>query len=154
MFVTHNANGCLKINSCQVEALIFPAASGNGCRDKRCIMRNNTNSENDRRHFIAEWAERRGVRQADIVRELGADKGAVSRWFADDIIPTEKYLKPLADYLGVDEVIDLFRHPDDDWLKKMFHDKTEEQREAAIEMLKIFFRNSAGRDDDERRRTK
>lgn len=101
-------------------------------------------SDIPRRHYIAEWSEKRGVKQADIVREIGADKGSVSRWFVAGIIPTEKYLKPLADFLQVDEVVDLFRHPDDDWLAKMFRDKTEEQKEAAIQMLKIFFQNSVG----------
>ncbi|KQV27870.1 hypothetical protein ASC97_05775 [Rhizobium sp. Root1203] len=100
-------------------------------------------TEHPRRHFIPEWAEKRGVKQADIVREIGADKGAVYRWFAAGIIPTEKYLKPLADYLGAEEVVALFRHPDDDWLAKMFRDKTEEQKEAAIQMLTLFFKNTA-----------
>jgi transcriptional regulator with XRE-family HTH domain len=103
-------------------------------------MSNRSDDKSDRRrHFIPEWAAKRGVKQADIVREIGADKGAVYRWFADGVIPTEKYLKPLADFLDADEVVDLFRHPDDDWMAKMFRDKTEQQKEAAIRMLNLFF---------------
>jgi transcriptional regulator with XRE-family HTH domain len=98
-----------------------------------------------RRHYIAEWAELRGKKQADIVRELGIEKSVVYRWFADGVIPTERYLRPLADYLQVDEVVSLFRHPDDDWIARMFRDKTEQQRDAAIEMLKLFF-NQIGQD--------
>lgn len=92
-----------------------------------------------RRHYIAEWAELRGKKQADIVRALGVEKSVVYRWFADGVIPTEKYLQPLAEFLDAGEVISLFRHPDDDWLAKMFRDKTDEQKEAAIQMLKLFF---------------
>ncbi|MFC3074953.1 helix-turn-helix domain-containing protein [Shinella pollutisoli] len=107
-------------------------------------MSNRTDDRTDRRrHFIPEWAAKRGVKQADIVRATGADKGAVHRWFAEDVIPTEKYLKPLADFLDVEEVVDLFRDPDDDWMAKMFRDKTEQQKEAAITMLRLFFEQHA-----------
>lgn len=104
-------------------------------------MRNFSNDRvgDKRRHYIAEWAEKAGRSQADIVRATGADKGSVSGWFNKDTIPSERYLKPLADFLGAPEVLSLFRHPDDDWLAKMFRDKTDEQRDAAVQMLKIFF---------------
>jgi hypothetical protein len=92
-----------------------------------------------RRHFIPEWAELRGKKQADIVRDLDIPKSVVFRWFSEGVIPTEKYLLPLAEYLMVDDVISLFRHPDDDWLAQMFRDKTDEQREKAVAMLKLFF---------------
>ena len=92
-----------------------------------------------RRHYIAEWAELRGKRQTDIVRDLGIEKSTVYRWFADGVIPSEKHLVPLAEYLMVEEPVALFRHPDDDWLSRMFRDKTDEQREKAVAMLKLFF---------------
>jgi len=114
-----------------------------------CVMNNSTSDEDGkRRHYIPEWAAKRGVKQADIVRELGADKGAVYRWFTEGVIPTEKYLKPLADFLGAEEVVSLFRDPEDDWMARMFRDKTEKQKEAAIQMLKIFFQQNVDRDDD------
>ncbi|MDX1127469.1 helix-turn-helix domain-containing protein [Sinorhizobium medicae] len=88
-------------------------------------------------HYIVEWADKRDLSQADIARELGADKSLVSRWFSG-MLPKEDYLKRLAALFGTD-VHGLFRHPDDDWLAKFFRDKTEEQKERAIEMLRIFF---------------
>ena len=101
-----------------------------------------------RRHFIAEWAELRGKRQSDIVRDLGIEKSTVYRWFAEGVIPSEKHLLPLAEYLAVEEPVILFRHPDDDWLARMFRDKTDEQREKAIAMLKFFFESiSPGGDE-------
>lgn len=88
-------------------------------------------------HFIVEWAEKRQLKQADIVREIGADKGLVSRWF-DGTVPKAEYLEKLAEMFGTD-VHGLFRHPDDDWLARFFRDKTEEQRDKAIQMLRIMF---------------
>lgn len=93
--------------------------------------------EPTRLHFIVEWAEKRGLRRADIVREIGADKGLVTRWFQGRN-PSAEYLEKLAALFGTD-VQGLYRHPDDDWLAKFFRDKTEEQKERAIEMLRIFF---------------
>ncbi|WP_026618320.1 helix-turn-helix transcriptional regulator [Ensifer sp. WSM1721] len=89
-------------------------------------------------HYLPEWADKRNLSQADIVREIGVDKSLVSRWF-DGTLPKAEYLERLAALFGTD-VHGLFRHPDDDWLAKFFRDKTEEQKERAIEMLRIFFR--------------
>lgn len=91
-------------------------------------------------HFIPEWAEKRNLRQADIVRELNAEKGLVSKWFRGTL-PKVEYLEKLADLMATD-VPGLFRHPDDDWLSQFFRDKTEEQKEQAIDMLKIFFKHT------------
>jgi transcriptional regulator with XRE-family HTH domain len=101
------------------------------------VRQDNGMSSDSKRHFIPEWTERRHLKQADIVRELDVDKGVVSRWFSG-VIPSDKYLEPLAGLLET-SVTGLFRHPDDDWIAKMFRDRTEEQKEGAIKMLKAFF---------------
>ena len=88
-------------------------------------------------HFLPEWAEKRDLKQVDIVREIGADKGLVSKWWKG-VLPKPEYLEKLAALFHTD-VPGLFRHPDDDWLAKFFRDKTEDQKEAAISMLKILF---------------
>lgn len=113
-------------------------------------MRNKVNQPASREkiHFIEEWSERRGLKRADIARELGADPSLVSRWFAGNI-PSEKWLQPLADLLQVDRS-SLFRDPDDDWIARLFRDKTEQQKEAAIEMLRIFFRQQEIESTDSR----
>jgi len=88
-------------------------------------------------HFIPEWAERRNLKQADIVALTGADKGLVSRWFKG-VLPKQNYLDMLASIFEID-VASLFRHPDDDWLAQFFRDRTEAERDKAIEMLKVMF---------------
>ncbi len=89
-------------------------------------------------HFIPEWAERRGVSQADIVRAVGADKGLVSRWFKG-VIPTERYLIPLAAYLQAEEPSHLFRHPQEDWLSRLFAQRTDDERQRMIQTLEAAF---------------
>lgn len=89
-------------------------------------------------HYIVEWAKKRGVKQADIVRAIDADKGLVSRWFKG-ALPSEKHLVPLAGYLGADEPADLFRHPDEDWLKRLFAGRSKEERETMLRTLEVAF---------------
>jgi hypothetical protein len=49
-----------------------------------------------RLHYIPEWAERRGLRQADVVEGLQGrvDKSTVSRWFAG-ALPVSEHLEAL-----------------------------------------------------------
>lgn len=92
-----------------------------------------------RRHFIVEWSERRGIKQADLQRATGADKGTVSRWFAKGVIPSETHIDAVAAALQLDDVASLFRHPDDDWIAKLFRDRNEEERERMRQMIEIAF---------------
>lgn len=93
-----------------------------------------------RLHFIPEWAEKRGLSQADIVRELGGDvnKSTVSRWFAGSI-PQEKHIVPLAELLAMDDPVSLFRHPDDDWMARFLNGRTEEEVERIKATLAAAF---------------
>lgn len=99
-------------------------------------------------HYIPEWAERRNLQQSDIVREIGADKGLVSRWFKG-VLPSKDYLDKLANLFAIDRG-GLFRHPDDDWLYKYFRDKTEQQKERAIRILKAFLDDEDQHDEPEK----
>lgn len=90
-----------------------------------------------RPHFIAEWAEARNMSQADLARELGADKSVISRWF-NGTTPGTDWQERLAALFNC-EPDSLFRDPHDDWLAKFFRDKTEEQKQKAIDMLKLLF---------------
>lgn len=75
------------------------------------------------------------------MREIDADKGLVSRWF-DGKLPKPQYLEKLAAIFGTD-VHGLFRDPEDDWLAKFFREKSAEQKEQAIAMLHLLFKNSS-----------
>lgn len=90
-----------------------------------------------RPHHIPDWAEVRGLSQADIVRELGADKGVVSRWF-DGSTPGTEWQERLAALFATTPE-GLFRHPDDDWLSRFFKDREREEIERIKATLEAAF---------------
>ncbi len=92
-----------------------------------------------RNHYIPEWAERRGLTKAEIARATGADKGLVSRWFNQRIIPSERYLEVLAGVLEADEPAALFRDPYEDWLSRFFAGRSEEERQRMMTTLEAAF---------------
>lgn len=95
-----------------------------------------------RRHFIREWAAHRHLRQRDIVRELGVDKGLVSRWFGGTL-PSEQYLEGLADLFQT-TTDSLFRDPGDDWLAKFFRERSDDEKERARRILEEAFPSRTG----------
>jgi transcriptional regulator with XRE-family HTH domain len=90
-----------------------------------------------RPHYIAEWAERRHMSQADLARELGADKSVISRWFAGSTPGTE-WQQRLADLFEI-EPESLFRSPDDDWLARFFAGRQRDEIERIKQMLEVAF---------------
>lgn len=91
-----------------------------------------------RPHFIPEWAERRGLNQADLARELEADKSVVSRWFSGTT-PGVEWQERLAALLTDGDEESLFRHPDDDWLSKFFRDRSRDEIERIKATLEAAF---------------
>lgn len=91
-----------------------------------------------RPHFIPEWAEKRGLSQAEMARELDADKSVVSRWFSGTT-PGVEWQERLAALLTGDDVEALFRHPDDDWVRKFFANRSLEEIERIKATLEAAF---------------
>lgn len=75
--------------------------------------------------------------QADIVREIGADKSIVSRWF-NGTTPGLEWQERLAALFHTTPE-GLFRHPDDDWLTKFFQDREREEIERIKATLEAAF---------------
>lgn len=94
-------------------------------------------------HYIAEWAEKYGVSQADIVRATGSDKGTVSRWFSGRL-PEQKSLMALAQILPVKEPNDLFHHPEDNWLNRRLRAAAEEDRKKLEGAVELFLPGKTG----------
>ena len=96
-----------------------------------------------RPHFIREWAEKRGLRQVDLVRQLGADKSIVSRWYKGGS-PGEEWQAKLAALFHC-EPDAIFRHPDDDWLARFLRGRDEAEIERIKATLEAAFpRRNAG----------
>ncbi|MCF1453431.1 helix-turn-helix domain-containing protein [Agrobacterium vitis] len=89
--------------------------------------------EKPRAHYVVEWAQLRGLSQADIIRELDGDPGTVSRWFGGTL-PTAANLEKLATLFKTD-IPGLFHHPADDKLLKSVAALSPEQRLALAEAL-------------------
>lgn len=96
-----------------------------------------------RPHYIQAWAEKRDLTQADLTRELGADKSLVSRWYSGTS-PSNPWQEKLADFFGCEKE-SLFRHPDDDWLARFFRGRKADEVERIKATLEAAFpRKSTG----------
>ena len=76
-----------------------------------------------RPHYIPDWAKKRGLSQAKIAREIGADKSLITRWYQGSC-PKPDYQERLAALFSI-EPEDLFRSPEDNWLKRFFQERRE-----------------------------
>jgi transcriptional regulator with XRE-family HTH domain len=92
----------------------------------------------DRDHFVPEWAEKRNMTQADLVRETGADKSTVSRWFSGNM-PRDNHLDALVACFGLEDRESLFRHPDDDWMARFLQGRSEDEKKRIRTMLLAAF---------------
>lgn len=75
--------------------------------------------------------------RADIARELGADKSVVSRWFGG-ATPTPAWQEKLAALFNCDPE-SLFRHPDDDWLRRFLQGRAKDEVERIKQTLEAAF---------------
>lgn len=71
-----------------------------------------------RPHFIAEWMERRRLTAAELSREIGASESVISRWLHGGS-PGAEWQQKLGALFGCGPD-GIFRHPDEDWLKRFF----------------------------------
>lgn len=95
-----------------------------------------------RPHFIPEWAEARGFKQVDLANELGADKSVVSRWYHGTTPGFDWQLK-LSSLFGC-EPESLFRHPDEDWFRRFFEKRQQDEIERIKTMLSAAFPDRTG----------
>lgn len=102
-----------------------------------------------RRHFIGEWLELKNMSVTDLVSALNdpdrdmsypeIDKTQVYRWMKGQM-PQAPMQARIAAVLGFEgEPERLLQDPTMDWLSTFFRDKTEEQKQKAIDMLKLLF---------------
>lgn len=91
------------------------------------------------------WAERRGLTQADLARELGVDKGTVSRWYSGTS-PGLLWQENLAALFSCERE-DLFRHPDENWMKRFLEGRSAKEIEHIRKSLEITFPKRTGTDD-------
>lgn len=97
-----------------------------------------------RRHYVVEWAEYRGLTQADIVRLTGIDKSSVSRWFTG----YSAHLHPnneakLAAAFQIEPAA-LYRSPHEDWFYRFFRDRERDELDRMKATLEAAFPKRTG----------
>jgi len=97
-----------------------------------------------RPHFIPEWAKEHGYEsQADLIEALGdVDKSTVSRWYSEKnpSSPSKEMAARLAALFGrEDEPECIFRHPGDDWMRRMFQNRSDEEIARMKQTLEAAF---------------
>lgn len=90
-----------------------------------------------RPHFIAAWADKRGLNQKELAHAIGADTSNVSRWFSGTC-PSVEWQEKLAAFFSV-EIEALFRDPDDDWLVRFFKGRSKDEIERIKATMEIAF---------------
>ncbi len=93
----------------------------------------------NRPHFVPDWAMRRGYKnQAELVEALGADKSVVNRWY-HGASPGEDWQERLVDLFQCKDRDALFRHPDEDGLRRLLKDRSSEEVTRMIQTLEAAF---------------
>jgi transcriptional regulator with XRE-family HTH domain len=90
-----------------------------------------------RPHYIEEWTKTKGWRQADLARELDADKGLVSRWFAGGT-PGVDWQEKLAALFSI-KPEDLFSAPSERWFREFIRGRTDEEIDHIKRSLEVTF---------------
>lgn len=90
-----------------------------------------------RPHHIQDWAAKLGLNQAQLVAQIGADKGLVSRWYTGSS-PGFKWQGKLAAFFKCDREA-LFRHPDEDWMLRFFQGRNREEIDRIKHTLEVAF---------------
>jgi transcriptional regulator with XRE-family HTH domain len=89
-------------------------------------------------HFISEWLEHRGASQIDLAEAVDVSAGTVSKWCNRSVMPTNENLAAIATFLHI-EPNDLFHDPADDWLARMFKNRSAEEKDKMRTVLETVF---------------
>lgn len=91
--------------------------------------------ETRRTHFIKEWAEKRGLKQADVAKELDVERSTVQRWFSGALPSKADHLERLTALFSLEEPSGLFRHPDDDWIYRLLSGRDEAEKNRVRQII-------------------
>lgn len=97
-----------------------------------------------RRHFIEEWMLARGLKPADLVEQLDTDKSQVYRWLKGQL-PHPEMQERVAALFEIEPEA-LLRHPDDDWIARFFHNRSEEERARIKQAMELAWPPKTGTD--------
>jgi hypothetical protein len=90
-----------------------------------------------RSHYLVEWADSRGWRQADVARACDADKSLVSRWYKG-ATPGIEWRERLARVFSVEPEA-FFAHPSDHWFKSFLAGRSLDEVDHIKKSLEVLF---------------
>ena len=93
-----------------------------------------------RKLFIAEWREIRGLTQAQVASRLGTTDMTVSRWERGAVLLNTDVMAALADALGI-EPEDLYHHPAKPSPNALLRGQPDEVIDQAIRLIQAIRRN-------------
>lgn len=79
--------------------------------------------------------EARNLKVADLIRDLEFDRSTIYRWM-DGNMPQPAQQERLAALFEIEPEA-LLRHPDDDWIARFFHGRSEEERQRIKQAMEL-----------------
>lgn len=92
-----------------------------------------------RKLFIAEWREARGLTQDTLAKRLGTSSMTVSRWERGQSLVNTDVMDALAEALAI-EPEDLWHHPDRPSPNALLRDQAPDIQEQAINIIRAIRR--------------
>ena len=94
-----------------------------------------------RPHYLAVLMERHGVTRAEIIEAIDVDKSLISRWLDEKkpSTPSPEWAAKLGQFFGKGhDPVDIFSHPDVDWMMRLLRGRSADE----IERAKILLQNA------------
>lgn len=89
-------------------------------------------------HYIKEWIEHRRVSRVDVAGAAGVSPSTVTKWCNKQAMPTNDNLVAIAAFLEI-EPNDLFHDPADDWIARLFKERTSEEKDRIAATIEVAF---------------
>jgi hypothetical protein len=109
------------------------------------LTRIHASKEPRRPHYLAKWMARYDVDRAQLIEDLNADKGQLSRWLDEEkpTTPGRKWAEKLGFYFQEigheDEMVDIFKDPDEERLRRVFVGRSRDEIERILNMVETGF---------------
>ena len=98
-----------------------------------------------RPHYLGKWMDRYGADRAQVIEDAGVDKGQLSKWLNEErpSTPSRKWAEKLGLYFQdighEEEMVDIFKDPDEERLRKVFVGRSRDEIDRILNMIETGF---------------
>lgn len=109
------------------------------------LTRIHATKEPRRPHYLGKWMDRYDVDRAQLIEEAEVDKGQLSRWLDEEkpATPSRKWAEKLGFYFQdvghEDEMVDIFKDPDEERLRRIFIGRSPDEIDRILNMIETGF---------------